>query len=206
MRIFRFTASIAALFFYTLIHAQSGPGGVGSSTSTTDSLLLWLRADSLVTVDGSNYVTAWGDISGNGNDYTTQDGAQFPFNATGLNSRPTVNLTEVNTGITGEIEGPSTASYFGLNSNDPVRPGDVIIIFQNGTTSGYISQFPANGGGSSFLSMVTQGGSGGAADNGEPNDVQFFVRNDGADGDTFDEASSQGTPADNPSFWMINST
>lgn len=56
-------------------------------------LSLWLKADTGVTLSGSN-VTAWGDQSGNGNNATPV--ADNPiYNISDLNSKPTISLTSM---------------------------------------------------------------------------------------------------------------
>jgi hypothetical protein len=98
------------LFFFLIFtlavsgisHAQTGPGGAGSSTGNK----LWLDANSGVTVTGSS-VTAWADRSGNANNAA-------PNAAT---NRPTLVNSSVNTmpslsfdGVDDELRVPDAAS------------------------------------------------------------------------------------------------
>ncbi len=55
--------SILLSLFSLSYYAQSGPGGVGSSTNNP----LWLQADDISISDGSA-ISSWSDRSGNGND------------------------------------------------------------------------------------------------------------------------------------------
>ncbi|MHB9024121.1 MAG: fibronectin type III domain-containing protein [Armatimonadota bacterium] len=54
---------------------------------------LWLTADTGVTKDGANYISAWADQSGKGNNATAGGGSQDPlYQATALNGKPTINF------------------------------------------------------------------------------------------------------------------
>ena len=54
-------------------------------------LKLWLKADTGITKDGSNYINAWNDQSGNGNNAEQATAGQRPlFSSNGSNGRPTV--------------------------------------------------------------------------------------------------------------------
>lgn len=72
MRLLR--ASWILLTLPQCLSAQTGPGGVGSSTSN----ILWLDANHHVTVS-SNAVVQWSDRSGNGNHAGQTVAAQRPF-------------------------------------------------------------------------------------------------------------------------------
>ncbi len=171
--------------------AQSGPGGIGSNLSTSDSLILWLRADSLVTLNGSSQVTGWGDISGNDNDFTSSSG--FTVNSAGLNNRPTIDMSETSNGL---LSGPNTGSILGNSSGAPANAGDIFVVFEQAAgNSGYAIQFPRNNSTSSFLTFVSRGGDdGNPVDGGEPNDVEVFYR-DGTP--AWGVVSSEGTALDN---------
>lgn len=68
-------------------------------------LILWLDASetSSLTLSGSN-VTTWADLSGEGNDATQSDANKKPvYNATGLNSKPTVNFQFGADGSTADV-------------------------------------------------------------------------------------------------------
>lgn len=56
------------------VYAQSGPGGVSSSTNN----IFWLRSDKGLTYDGSNNLTTWSDQA-NGNDGTNNSTPTNPF-------------------------------------------------------------------------------------------------------------------------------
>ena len=78
---------IAAIFISIIINAQTGPGGIGS-TSTNG---LWLKADELNLSNGA-VVSSWADVSGNSNDAnqsTADDQPKF-YTTSNLNSLPVV--------------------------------------------------------------------------------------------------------------------
>jgi len=77
--------------FYAL--AQSGPGGVGNTTSNG----LWLKADSIVQADNSP-VTNWPDVSGNSNDAGQTDMSLQPtyISSSMMNGMPAVRLDGAN--------------------------------------------------------------------------------------------------------------
>ncbi|RLD47041.1 MAG: hypothetical protein DRI86_01495 [Bacteroidetes bacterium] len=57
-------------FLFSLsIYSQTGPAGVGSSTSN----ILWLRSHDLSTLSSGDKIATWADKSGNGNDLTQTD-------------------------------------------------------------------------------------------------------------------------------------
>ena len=56
---------VLILFGPTVLFGQTGPGGVGN----TSSLPLWLRSSDISVGDGNEVIT-WPDASGNGNDFT----------------------------------------------------------------------------------------------------------------------------------------
>ncbi|MCU4156230.1 T9SS type A sorting domain-containing protein [Carboxylicivirga sp. A043] len=54
--------NLLLLFIASHVYSQTGPGGVGSS----EEVVVWLKADAGVTMDGSNIVSSWTDQSSNG--------------------------------------------------------------------------------------------------------------------------------------------
>ncbi|MDO6760348.1 T9SS type A sorting domain-containing protein [Tamlana sp. 2_MG-2023] len=86
-----YTRTLIALmlcFFINLGYSQTGPGGVGNSSSNG----LWLKADNL-TLSNSDSVSNWPDASGNSNDASAISGQQPLYSTTStLNSMPTVVL------------------------------------------------------------------------------------------------------------------
>ena len=78
--------------------SQTGPGGV-EQTNGSSNLVLWLKANAGLTVDGSNRVTSWADQSGYGNTGTgsSNDGRKPVANTT-QNSHQSLSWT--NDGVT----------------------------------------------------------------------------------------------------------
>jgi len=83
---------------FTLItiisYAQNGPGGVGT-TDGTSSLVLWLKADDINQISGTN-VSLWSDASGYGNDATVSSPNQPMYMDGVINGRPTINFASYN--------------------------------------------------------------------------------------------------------------
>ncbi|GAB5538162.1 MAG: hypothetical protein Salg2KO_02650 [Salibacteraceae bacterium] len=77
--------------------AQTGPGGVGDSTTNG----LWLRTD-ILTLNDSDSVALWPDASGNNNDAFQLDTSMRPvfYQTSTLNSLPIIRLDGVNDVLT----------------------------------------------------------------------------------------------------------
>lgn len=81
----------------TSVYGQNGPGGVGNSdgSNSQPELLFWLSADSL-TLNNSDPVSVWNDISGNGRDFQQAASSNQPtYLNNGINTIPTVNFDGV---------------------------------------------------------------------------------------------------------------
>lgn len=88
----RLSILTAVLFTSSLLNAQTGPGGVG----TTADLVLWLAADRSITMSGGK-VHVWGDASGNGNNATgTTTSVRPDLVAGAVNGYPAVDFDGVN--------------------------------------------------------------------------------------------------------------
>ncbi len=68
-----------------ILCAQTGPGGVGSSSSN----IVWLRASDIAGTDGAQ-ISGWADQSGNSNDFTTNGSNEPIFIADELNGLPVI--------------------------------------------------------------------------------------------------------------------
>lgn len=88
----KYLLSVATLALFNICISQTGPGGVGNSTSNG----LWLKADNITLANGS-LVNTWGDTSGNGNNALSA-ATQQPvfFSTSALNNMPTVRLDGIN--------------------------------------------------------------------------------------------------------------
>jgi hypothetical protein len=90
--IYRANIFIALLIFSLGLSAQTGPGGVGNSAGSPGQPqnVIWFDASSL-SLNNSDPVAAWTDISGNGNDATQATGSDQPTYLTGqINGLPAI--------------------------------------------------------------------------------------------------------------------
>ena len=80
---------LLVLTFPLLSYAQTGPGGVGNSTSNG----LWLKADDINQINGSS-VASWSDASGNANNAVQTTAGLQPnyFTTRALNGMPIIRL------------------------------------------------------------------------------------------------------------------
>ncbi|OEK08923.1 hypothetical protein A8C32_14640 [Flavivirga aquatica] len=118
---------IFSLFiFFNNTFSQTGPGGVGNTTSNG----LWLKADDIILASGSN-VSSWNDASGNNNDGNQTNSILQPtfFSTSALNNMPVVRLDGSNDEIvvsdSNILDGTSGMTYFtvlrpnNLNNSSP---------------------------------------------------------------------------------------
>jgi hypothetical protein len=108
-------------------YSQTGPGGVGSSTSN----LVWLEADSLAGLTDGEAITTWSDGSGNNLDFSQPDPAYKPiYKANILNNKPVVRFDKTNGRIrrTAFANFPTTAiTTFLVNKN--AENGDGVLSY-----------------------------------------------------------------------------
>ena len=75
------------------VNAQTGPGGIGNSSSN----ILWLKADAITGLSNGQRVQTWPDESGNGNDVSQSSSSRRPYYYTNiLNGFPVVDFSSVN--------------------------------------------------------------------------------------------------------------
>ncbi|MCK4464669.1 MAG: hypothetical protein KAU83_03070, partial [Bacteroidales bacterium] len=99
---------ILLLYFTLLIcsssYAQTGPGGVGNSTSN----IVWLVGDSLASLSDGDNITTWPDGSGNANDLSQPNAIFTPvYKVNILNGKPVVRFNKDN----GRIRRTSFADF-----------------------------------------------------------------------------------------------
>lgn len=85
----------AFLIFATSAIAQTGPGGVGSSSTN----ILWLKADAITGLSNGAAVSSWADASGNGANGVQNTAASRPVftsSNSNFNNKPTVTLDGTN--------------------------------------------------------------------------------------------------------------
>ena len=105
---------LLALFLpiYTLL-AQTGPGGVGNSTTNG----LWLKADDLSLSNGDD-VSTWNDVSGNNNDANQTIATEKPsfISSSSFNNYPSIDFNGVEDWLRVEdadiLDGTSEITYF----------------------------------------------------------------------------------------------
>lgn len=77
------------------IFSQTGPGGVGNSTTN----VLWLNPNYGMIISGSN-VTGWNDLSGNGNNVSQSNVARYPvLHTSDFNGNPSVAFNNNTTSV-----------------------------------------------------------------------------------------------------------
>lgn len=105
-------------------YSQTGPGGVGNSSSN----VLWLKAEDLSSLIDGDDINLWADASGNGNDVSQPTAVYTPVYKTGiLNGFPAVRFEKTNgrlrkTGFSSFPTSTITAIYVNktTDSNDGV--------------------------------------------------------------------------------------
>jgi hypothetical protein len=87
------------------ILADSDGVSITNTTVTVDpELAVWLKADAGVTADGSGFVSAWADQSGNGNDALQSLAALQPtLAASSMNGKPSIRFTQSGTTSTNTL-------------------------------------------------------------------------------------------------------
>ena len=136
----RKTLSFFVIFLLALqfnSYSQTGPGGVGNSTSN----LVWLEADSLTGLSDGDDITTWGDGSGNALDFSQPDPAFKPiYKADILNSKPVVRIDKTN----GRIRRTAFANF-------PTTAITTFVVNKNSENSDGILSYASAGGSNDFL-------------------------------------------------------
>ncbi len=135
----RFVTSMLGLFILASSFAQTGPGGVGSSTNN----VMWLRADDL----SASPVSSWSDQSGNANDVSQGTGASQPtWIDLQLNGLPVVRFD----GSDDFLDGPASNALIGDGQEDLT----ILVVYNtNSTGRQYISSIKRLTTAASLLSL-----------------------------------------------------
>ena len=116
-------ASLCILFTFPFLFAQTGPGGVGNSSSN----VLWLQADDITGLNDGDNISNWADGSGNLNDVSQPNAALTPeYKTSILNGLPVVRFNKNNGRIrkTNFTTFPTTAiTEFFVNSSNESNDG-----------------------------------------------------------------------------------
>lgn len=114
------TTFLVWLFSSQFLWAQTGPGGVGSSTSN----ILWLRSEDITSLLDGDDISSWSDFSGNGNDVSQPTTSFTPVYKTSiLNGFPAVRFEKTNgrlrrTSFSDFPTSQITAIYVNSNTED----------------------------------------------------------------------------------------
>ncbi|MBL7933557.1 MAG: T9SS type A sorting domain-containing protein [Bacteroidia bacterium] len=123
----------------TVAFAQTGPGGVGTSTNNA----LWLKADAgTSTTSNATAISFWNDQSGNGVNVTQTVSAQQPsFSTNVMNGFPAILFDNVNSsGANDKLIGPdasvldNTSGYTFFYVTRPMNYGDAHVIMSKRTS------------------------------------------------------------------------
>ncbi len=148
----RFLLLTILLLLNLMALAQSGPGGYGK-TDGMSNLVLWLKADSLVTEadatvpeDGDD-IDTWGDLSGYGNDASTGGDGVPSYNATdaNMNNQPTLQFVE------GDTEWLQVADADELDDTDEIS---IFYVYRPDNSSGvraHLSKRTGNGSNQAYV-------------------------------------------------------
>ena len=78
---------IILILCYSNAYTQTGPGGVGNTTSN----ILWLKADAITTLNDNDPVAIWADDSGNSYNLTQGTTANQPtYQTNEINGKPII--------------------------------------------------------------------------------------------------------------------
>ena len=155
---FFLTAIIFGFFFSFALSAQTGPGGVGNSTSN----ILWLRSEDITSLVDGDDISSWTDFSGNSNDVSQPTSSLTPVYITSiLNGFPAVRFQKTNGRIrrTNFVDFPTsqiTAIYVNSNRDN----SDGVLSYASGSNANDFLLFSSNNlriyhGGSAISSEVS---------------------------------------------------
>lgn len=138
-----FVTTAVLLSTQVAVFAQYSPGGIGRT-----SLFVWLNAQSSgsLTVDGSNRVSQWSDLSGKGNNFMQSTTGSRPVYgaATGPNSHPALTFTAAssqhltNTALPNTLSFTTGVSSFAVANFTSTGNWERIYDFGNGAASNNI--------------------------------------------------------------------
>ncbi len=146
-----FKACFVALFFGICLHAQDGPGGVGSADGSSE-LELWLDASSVDDYYDQNVIDFWEDRSGNANDADFLSGApSIHFGSPNNQAYLYFDASFLEGQMAGGLSAPATITtvvYF-ENLNQGAAENDYVIsVGSSGSTNAHTSISRRNTGGS----------------------------------------------------------
>ncbi len=122
--------------------AQTGPGGVGSSSSN----VLWLRSEDITGISNGNDISTWSDVSGNSNDLSQPNSSFTPvFITSQLNGFPVVRFNKSNGRLrrTGFADFP-TSEITAIYINRTTESGDGVVSYASSSNSNDFLLFSSN--------------------------------------------------------------
>lgn len=129
----RTTLILLFLAFFIIANSQSGPGGVGNSSSN----FLWLKSNDFTGLSDGDKISSWTDASGNSNNLSQSNSSYQPYYRTSsLNGYPSVSFENTNSRLikTSFSDFPGDdITVFIINKNDDSGDG----IFSYAVSSEY---------------------------------------------------------------------
>jgi hypothetical protein len=115
-----------SLFSITYSYSQTGPGGVGSSSSN----LIWVKADEIPTLIDNDLVTSWPDISGNSNNLSQPNSSFQPiFKTSIINGKPVVRFNKADNRLRKTSFASPTNAITAIYVNSTLDNGDGVISY-----------------------------------------------------------------------------
>lgn len=133
---------LGIMFFYINTFSQTGPGGVGSSSSN----LMWFKSEDISALADGDDVMSWLDASGNSNNVSQPNSSFTPIYKTGvLNGFPAVRFQKTNgrlrrTGFTTFPTNTITAIYV----NSTIDTGDGVLSYASSSSNNDFLLFSSN--------------------------------------------------------------
>lgn len=120
-------AFVILMLFYSDAYTQTGPGGVGNSSSN----ILWLKADELTGLNDNDPLTTWLDFSGNGKNLTQATAAYKPIYKTSeINGKPIIRFDGNNDYlIRNPFTGFATSAITEIFVNKNIESNDALISY-----------------------------------------------------------------------------
>lgn len=126
-----------------IVSAQTGPGGVGNSSSN----LVWLTSDYITGIADGNDISTWSDFSGNGNDFSQPNTLFTPeYQSNIVNGKPVVRFNKTNGRLrkTGFTTFPTTEiTEIFVNSNNS-ESNDALLSYASSAHNNDFLLFSSN--------------------------------------------------------------
>lgn len=121
-----------SLFIVTYTYSQTGPGGVGNSSSN----LIWVKADEIPALLDNDLVTSWPDFSGNSNNLDQPSASFQPIFKTGiLNGNPVVRFNKAASRLRKTSFSSPTTALTAIYVNSNADSDDGIISYASSSSA-----------------------------------------------------------------------